>query len=532
MIKIILSEAVKSDPRFSNLEVDDLETRETKPPVSKADPKNFKGLETDPGNTVGRAINKAKQSWKPTNPDRSPLDVDDDKPNDKTDQKPVIELYPNGQIKRKKYLNSSSQLHRTDGPAEVQYFKNGQIQYEVWCLNNQLHRTDGPALVRYHENGQIQYEVWYLNNQLHRTDGPAEVEYRENGQVQFESWYLNGQILSKEQWEQERKKYLKPDNLGLDVDEIPREKPADSTGHRFSNLDEKKQKLNEGKFYLDARNIVRNFMVKEVVPVIKSARARSDMAGADQSKKKNIFFDSLVALSRANLDNNQDVAKILSKYKTKSVSFLFYPENTGDVSGAFTPKEKKIKIIIPITKKIESIDDFSKFLSKKYAEISYVLLHELVHARQFVDNSFVDQRIQTKKDHLVGASDEIDLSLKTVVASLCSNPRFDSRYFYHALNTNDTLKNRFAEFLKNYLSRIEVEAYARDLDKMSRKEKKSVPDLVRQVKGKIQKGFNSLVGAFPPPLHYSVNLFINETLDIFGERLEEYIQKNSSRKVK
>ncbi len=67
--------------------------------------------------------------------------------------------------------------------------------------NNQLHRTDGPAVVCYYENGQVQRESYYLDDKLHRTDGPSDVWYFKNGQVSSEHYHFNGQKLSKSDWE-------------------------------------------------------------------------------------------------------------------------------------------------------------------------------------------------------------------------------------------------------------------------------------------------------------------------------------------
>lgn len=81
--------------------------------------------------------------------------------------------------------------HREDGPAVVQYYKDGNKKYEAWSINNRPHREDGPAKIWYYENGNKEIEEWWIDNELHREDGPATIEYYENGNKQYESWYKN-----------------------------------------------------------------------------------------------------------------------------------------------------------------------------------------------------------------------------------------------------------------------------------------------------------------------------------------------------
>ena len=83
--------------------------------------------------------------------------------------------------------------HREDGPAEIEYYKNGQKEYEAWYLNNKQHRKDGPAIIGYYnENGLKEYEAWYLNDKYHREDGPAFISYDLNDKIIFESYWQNG----------------------------------------------------------------------------------------------------------------------------------------------------------------------------------------------------------------------------------------------------------------------------------------------------------------------------------------------------
>jgi len=82
------------------------------------------------------------------------------------------------------------------------YRENGQIRYEIYHLNGKLHRTDGPAYIDYYENGQAYREEYFLSGERHRTDGPAYIGYHENGQVYCETYFLSGEEATEEQIEE------------------------------------------------------------------------------------------------------------------------------------------------------------------------------------------------------------------------------------------------------------------------------------------------------------------------------------------
>jgi len=64
--------------------------------------------------------------------------------------------------------------------------------------------------IDYYPNGQKQYEVWYLNGKEHREDGPSYQYWYENGQKWYEEWYLNGNYYLREDWVEELKKIGSP----------------------------------------------------------------------------------------------------------------------------------------------------------------------------------------------------------------------------------------------------------------------------------------------------------------------------------
>jgi antitoxin component YwqK of YwqJK toxin-antitoxin module len=112
----------------------------------------------------------------------------------------IIIYYKNGNIEFELYSLNGKQ-HREDGPAYTVYYENGNIKYEAYYLNGKGYRKNGPATIRYYENGRIEFEAYYLNGTAHREDGPAEIWYCENGNIESEKYYLNDFIYS-------QKKYL------------------------------------------------------------------------------------------------------------------------------------------------------------------------------------------------------------------------------------------------------------------------------------------------------------------------------------
>lgn len=53
------------------------------------------------------------------------------------------------------HLNENGKLHRTDGPAEIEYNAQGQVIKETWCINGEVHRVNGPAIIEYNDQGEI-----------------------------------------------------------------------------------------------------------------------------------------------------------------------------------------------------------------------------------------------------------------------------------------------------------------------------------------------------------------------------------------
>lgn len=105
----------------------------------------------------------------------------------------------------KKQWYKDGELHREDGPAEIdtignkKWYRYGLLHredgpaietdaYNMWYINGECHREDGPAIDW--NNG---IKEWLVNDKFHRIDGPA-VEYP-NGNKE---WWVNNKRLSPE----------------------------------------------------------------------------------------------------------------------------------------------------------------------------------------------------------------------------------------------------------------------------------------------------------------------------------------------
>ncbi len=95
-----------------------------------------------------------------------------------------------GKIKEERWYHDNK-LHREDGPAAIEYSKNGLKKAEWWYLHNKHHRIDGPSIICY-KNGKMSEEYWYRDGRLHREDGPAVICF-ENG-IMVKKWYRNDKL--------------------------------------------------------------------------------------------------------------------------------------------------------------------------------------------------------------------------------------------------------------------------------------------------------------------------------------------------
>ena len=58
------------------------------------------------------------------------------------------------------YKDSTKQeFHREDGPANIFYYSNGNVENEEYYEDGVRHRVDGPVAIYYYKNGKIHYIV-------------------------------------------------------------------------------------------------------------------------------------------------------------------------------------------------------------------------------------------------------------------------------------------------------------------------------------------------------------------------------------
>ena len=86
------------------------------------------------------------------------------------------DYYSNGDIKKVVYFKGNH-IHRTDGPARIEFFENGNIKSESYWINGQIHRINMPAWIEYCENKNIAKEEYYINGLRYRVNGPSLIEY-------------------------------------------------------------------------------------------------------------------------------------------------------------------------------------------------------------------------------------------------------------------------------------------------------------------------------------------------------------------
>ena len=108
--------------------------------------------------------------------------------------------YPSGELEFEEWYDQNREHHRTNGPAIIRYYLNGNIHYKCWIVNGTYHRISEPAYIEYSDSGKIESEEWIVNGKCHRNDGPAEIYYNEFGEFGNGVWYLNSKIIYPDDW--------------------------------------------------------------------------------------------------------------------------------------------------------------------------------------------------------------------------------------------------------------------------------------------------------------------------------------------
>jgi hypothetical protein len=77
---------------------------------------------------------------------------------------PIIDKYPNGNIRSILYISIDLIYHREDGPAQIWYDETGKFSIHIWWNNGKKHRIDGPANIGY-QNDVIILEQYWINGE-------------------------------------------------------------------------------------------------------------------------------------------------------------------------------------------------------------------------------------------------------------------------------------------------------------------------------------------------------------------------------
>ena len=93
------------------------------------------------------------------------------------------------------------------------YEPSGEVASEYHYLNSKLHRTDGPAFIEYWPSysnypqleKMVEIEEWYLNGLRHRTNGPARIKRYKTGVISSQKWYLHDKEIFPYEWLKENR---------------------------------------------------------------------------------------------------------------------------------------------------------------------------------------------------------------------------------------------------------------------------------------------------------------------------------------
>lgn len=77
-----------------------------------------------------------------------------------------------------------------------EFHDNGSLLCETFRLKNgKLHNTSGPAYRFWYKNGQLCYEGFWIEDKMHNTSGPAVRTWLETGELASEQFYIDGNRL-------------------------------------------------------------------------------------------------------------------------------------------------------------------------------------------------------------------------------------------------------------------------------------------------------------------------------------------------
>ena len=74
---------------------------------------------------------------------------------------PTIRSFEDGTVRSITFWDKDGKSHRVNGPAQTEYWGNGNVRWMAWNIHNKQHRLDGPAYIYYDEQGNLDGKFWY-----------------------------------------------------------------------------------------------------------------------------------------------------------------------------------------------------------------------------------------------------------------------------------------------------------------------------------------------------------------------------------
>ena len=78
-----------------------------------------------------------------------------------------------------------------NSPSQINNYRN--VIELMWKKENgKCHNENGPAFIEYYPNGNVEYKSWYINGKEHNENGPAIIGYDEDGNIIRQEYWENG----------------------------------------------------------------------------------------------------------------------------------------------------------------------------------------------------------------------------------------------------------------------------------------------------------------------------------------------------
>lgn len=225
--------------------------------------------------------------------------------------------------------------------------------------------------------------------------------------------------------------------------------------------------LTESTFAKDAREIVKS-MFKQI------------QSGMLQNIKHNNNLFKLLLYDNDEMCNKHWITGVLFIFDKNTKASLKNPDN--QVEGYYNPKTKNIGINIAVGElKLEFIN---QYLTLIYKAIVTVLMHELVHAKQF------NQGKTVSGNQLINQEQRF-LDIQTNIDEIFNILDYKEQIYLNKLHPDimNLIKEPIISFIKSLLTREEIEAYSRHYLKYANKNKLDYYDYIL---GKIKERKTSI----------------------------------------